>query len=175
MQNCCPVRHLPEKAEAGAKRFGLDVDIYDDRTKMLDREDIDLVAVCTPPYTHAEISINFLNAGKHVICEKPMAASLEECDAMNEAAEKSGKILSIISQTRFSNPMMKLKQVLETGIIGKIAHAQVDSFWWRGTATTTCGGAVLGEGRGRFNFKPCGSPIDIFRWMNGMPSEITAR
>jgi len=61
----------PEKAEAGAKRFGLDVDIYDDHTKMLDREDIDLVAVCTPPYTHAEISINFLNAGKHVICEKP--------------------------------------------------------------------------------------------------------
>ena len=165
----------PEKAEAGAKRFGLDVDIYDDHTKMLDREDIDLVAVCTPPYTHAEISINFLNAGKHVICEKPMAASLEECDAMNEAAEKSGKILSIISQNRFSNPMMKLKQVLETGIIGKIAHAQVDSFWWRGYSYYDLWwrGTWEKEGGGP-TLNHAVHHIDIFRWMNGMPSEITA-
>src|SRR4051794_13009632 len=63
-----------EKAETTANSFNLNVDIYDDYQKMLDRSDIDLVSICTPPYTHAEIAIAFLNAGKHVLVEKPMAS-----------------------------------------------------------------------------------------------------
>ncbi|MEJ6951879.1 Gfo/Idh/MocA family protein [Natronospora cellulosivora (SeqCode)] len=165
----------PEKAEAGAKKFDLDVDIYDDHKKMLDREDIDLVSVCTPPYTHAEISINFLKAGKNVICEKPMASSLEECDAMNVAATNSGKILSIIAQNRFTNPMMKLKKVLETELMGPIVHTQVDSFWWRGYSYYDLWwrGTWEKEGGGP-TLNHAVHHIDIFRWMNGMPSEITA-
>lgn len=165
----------PEKAKAGAKRFSLDADIYDDHKKMLERDDIDLVSVCTPPYTHAEISINFLNAGAHVICEKPMASSLEECDAMNSAAEKSGKILSIIAQNRFANPMMKLKHILETGLIGPVVHTQVDSFWWRGHSYYDLWwrGTWEKEGGGP-TLNHAVHHIDIFRWMNGMPSEITA-
>lgn len=122
----------PEKAEAGAKQFNLDVDIYDDHKELLAREDIHLVSVSTPPYTHAEISVNFLNGGKNVICEKPMASSLAECDLMNQASEKVGKILSIIAQNRFTSPMNRLKKVLETKLMGPIVHAQVDSYWWRG-------------------------------------------
>src|SRR5690554_2416306 len=142
---------------------------------MLDRDDIDLVSVCTPPYTHAEISINFLNAGKNVICEKPMASSLAECDAMNEAAKKSGKILSIIAQNRFTTPMMKLKKVLETELMGPIVHAQVDSFWWRGYSYYDLWwrGTWEKEGGGP-TLNHAVHHIDIFRWMNGMPSEITA-
>lgn len=165
----------PEKAEAGARRFNLDADIYDDHRKMMERDEIDLVSVCTPPYTHAEISINFLNAGKHVICEKPMAASLEECDAMNKAAEKSGKILSIIAQNRFSTPMMKLKKILESELIGPVVHAQIDSFWWRGYSYYNLWwrGTWEKEGGGP-TLNHAVHHIDIFRWMNGMPSEITA-
>ncbi|NLM96816.1 MAG: Gfo/Idh/MocA family oxidoreductase [Halanaerobiaceae bacterium] len=165
----------PEKAERGAENFGLAVDIYDDHRKMLDREDIDLVSVCTPPYTHAEISINFLRAGKHVLCEKPMASSLAECDEMNEAAEESGKILSIIAQNRFCAPMMKLKKILETGLAGQIVHAQVDSFWWRGLSYYDLWwrGTWEKEGGGP-TLNHAVHHIDIFRWMNGMPSEITA-
>ncbi len=165
----------PEKAEAGAEKFDLDVDIYDDHQDLLERTDIDLVSVCTPPYTHAEISINFLNVGMNVVCEKPMASSLAECDAMNDAAAKSGKILSIVAQNRFTSPMMKLKHVLETEMMGPIVHTQVDSFWWRGHSYYDLWwrGTWKKEGGGP-TLNHAVHHIDIFRWMNGMPSEITA-
>src|SRR5690625_1785971 len=81
-QDTCQIVALcdiyPDKAQALAKDFALDVEIYDDHKKMLERTDIDLVSVCTPPYTHADISIDFLNADTHVLVEKPMASSLAE-------------------------------------------------------------------------------------------------
>lgn len=165
----------PEKAESAAERYGLNVDIYDDHCKMLERDDIHLVSVCTPPYTHAEITVNFLNAGANVICEKPMASSLDECDAMNEAALTNNRILSVISQNRFSTPMMKLKKVLETGLAGPIVHAQVDSFWWRGYSYYNLWwrGTWEKEGGGP-TLNHAVHHIDIFRWMNGMPVEVTA-
>jgi predicted dehydrogenase len=104
-----------------------------------------------------------------------MASSLAECDEMNEAAEESGKILSIIAQNRFCAPMMKLKKILETGLAGQIVHAQVDSFWWRGLSYYDLWwrGTWEKEGGGP-TLNHAVHHIDIFRWMNGMPSEITA-
>jgi len=165
----------PEKAKDKAKEFNLEVDVYDDHTKMLERTDIDLVSICTPPYTHAEITVNFLDAGKHVLVEKPMASSLEECDAMNEAAIRNNKILSVVAQNRFTNPMMKLKKVLDTKLIGPILHTQVDSYWWRGHSYYDLWwrGTWEKEGGG-CTLNHAVHHIDIFQWMNGMPSEITA-
>lgn len=165
----------PEKADKKAKEFNLDATIYDDHTKMLDREDIDLVSVCTPPYTHSEITINFLDSGKNVLVEKPMASSLEECDAMNAAAERNNKVLSVISQNRFRTPMMKLKSVLDTKLMGPIVHTQVDSFWWRGHSYYDLWwrGTWEKEGGG-CTLNHAVHHIDIFKWMNGMPSEVTA-
>lgn len=165
----------PEKAEKLAKQFDLKVDIYDDHTKMLERTDIDLISVCTPPYTHAEISIDFLDAGKHVLVEKPMASSLEECDAMNEAAKRNNKILSVVAQNRFTNPMMKLKNVLDTKLMGPIVHTQLDSYWWRGHSYYDLWwrGTWEKEGGG-CTLNHAVHHIDIFQWMNGMPSEVTA-
>ncbi|ULT55217.1 Gfo/Idh/MocA family oxidoreductase [Neobacillus drentensis] len=164
-----------EKAEKAAKDFNLNADIYSDYHDMLNRPDIDLVSVCTPPYTHAEIAIDFLNAGKNVLVEKPMAASLEECDAMNRAQEQSGKILSIVSQNRFTDPMMKLKAILDTKLMGPIVHTQVDSFWWRGHCYYDLWwrGTYEKEGGG-CTLNHAVHHIDIFHWMNGMPSEVTA-
>lgn len=164
-----------EKAEKIAKEYGLNVDIYDDYKKLLDRTDIDLVSVCTPPYTHAETAIDLLNAKKHVLVEKPMASSLEECDAMNAAAQKNGKILSVVAQNRFRTPMMKLKHVLESKLIGPIVHTQVDSYWWRGFSYYDLWwrGTWEKEGGG-CTLNHAVHHIDIFQWMNGMPSEITA-
>lgn len=165
----------PEKAEKKAKEFNLDATIYDDHTKMLNREDIDLVSVCTPPYTHSEITINFLDSGKNVLVEKPMASSLEECDAMNAAAERNNKMLSVISQNRFRTPMMKLKSVLDTKLMGPIVHTQVDSFWWRGHSYYDLWwrGTWEKEGGG-CTLNHAVHHIDIFKWMNGMPTEVTA-
>lgn len=165
----------PDKAKEQANEFNLDVVVYDDYTKLLERSDIDLVSICTPPYTHAEITINLLNAGKHVLVEKPMASSLEECDAMNEAAKRNNKVLSVVAQNRFTNAMMKLKNVLDTKLMGPILHTQVDSYWWRGhsyydlwwrgTWEKESGGCTLNHAVHH---------IDIFQWMNGMPTEVTA-
>lgn len=165
----------PEKAEKKGKEFNLDAAIYDDHTKMLEREDIDLVSVCTPPYTHSEITINFLDSGKNVLVEKPMASSLEECDAMNAAAERNHKMLSVISQNRFRTPMMKLKRVLDTKLMGPIVHTQVDSYWWRGHSYYDLWwrGTWEKEGGG-CTLNHAVHHIDIFKWMNGMPSEVTA-
>ncbi|RKQ32474.1 Gfo/Idh/MocA family protein [Oceanobacillus halophilus] len=165
----------PEKAGHQAKEFNLDVEVYDDHKQMLDRNDIDLVSVCTPPYTHSEITINLLDAGKNVLVEKPMASSIEECNAMNEAAERNQKMLSVISQNRFRTPMMKLKKVLETKMMGPIVHAQVDSFWWRGHSYYDLWwrGTWEKEGGG-CTLNHAVHHIDIFKWLNGMPSEVTA-
>jgi UDP-N-acetyl-2-amino-2-deoxyglucuronate dehydrogenase len=164
-----------EKAEKVAKEFQLEVEIYDDYRKLLDDPDIDLISVCTPPYTHAEISVDALNTGKHVLVEKPMAASLEECDRMNEAARRNNRFLSVIAQNRFTTPMMKLKHILDTELMGQIVHTQVDSFWWRGYSYYDLWwrGTWEKEGGG-CTLNHAVHHIDIFQWMKGMPSEITA-
>jgi len=165
----------PDKAEKHKQRFQLDCSIYSDYEELLQRDDIDLVSVCTPPYTHADITVNALRAGKHVIVEKPMASSLEECDRMNEAAEASGKILSVISQNRFGDAVMKLKKVLDTGLAGRIVHAQINSFWWRGYVYYDLWwrGTWEKEGGG-CTLNHAVHHIDMFQWMMGMPEDVTA-
>ncbi|WP_163193463.1 Gfo/Idh/MocA family protein [Clostridium thermarum] len=166
----------PEKAEEKKQRFNLvDAEIYDDHRKLLQRDDIDLVDVCTPPYVHAEISINCLNAGKNVLCEKPMAASLEECDAMLEAAKRNKKLLSIVAQNRYSTAYMKLKKTLDSKLAGDIVHAQIDSFWWRGHCYYDLWwrGTWEKEGGG-CTLNHAVHHIDMAAWMMGMPEEVQA-
>ena len=124
----------PEKAEAAKKKYNLtDAVVFDDHQKMLASDiKIDIVHVCTPPYVHAEIAINSMNAGKNVLVEKPMATCLEECDAMLEAEKKNHVVMGCIAQNRFRNSIYKLKKVVDSGLAGKIRCAHVDSLWWRG-------------------------------------------
>ncbi len=82
--------------------------------------DIDAVSVCTPNALHAPISIDALNAGKHTLCEKPMATSNEEAHAMIAAASKAGKKLMIGHNQRLADLHVKAKELLEAGTIGKI-------------------------------------------------------
>lgn len=164
-----------EKAEQRKKQYQLSCDIVSDYHDLLERDDIDVVSVCTPPFTHADIAVDFLNAGKHVLVEKPMASSLIECDRMNEAMEKSGKILSIISQNRFYDPVMRLKQLLSKDLIGKVLHAQVDSFWWRGYSYYDLWwrGTWEKEGGGP-TLNHAVHHIDMFHWLMGMPNQVQA-
>lgn len=166
----------PEKAEEKKRRFNLvDADVYDDHKKILDRDDIDLIDICTPPYVHAEIAINSLNAGKNVLCEKPMAASLEECDAMLEAAKRNNKLLSIVAQNRYRTAFMNLKRTLDSGMAGDIVHAQIDSFWWRGHCYYDLWwrGTWEKEGGG-CTLNHAVHHIDMAAWLMGMPEEVQA-
>ena len=166
---------IPEKAQAMKEKYGLDADVYDAHEKILPRTDIDLVDVCTPPYVHASISINSLNSGKNVVCEKPMAASLEECDAMLRARDESGKKLSIIAQNRFRQPIADLKALLDSGLAGPVRAAQVDSFWWRGHCYYDLWwrGTWEKEGGG-CTLNHAVHHIDMLCWMMGLPQKVTS-
>lgn len=166
---------MPEKAEEKKARFGLDCDVYDDHLKILDRKDIDLVDVCTPPYVHAQISINAMRAGKNVVCEKPMAASLEECDAVLRTAQETGMMFSSIAQNRFRTPVKNLKALLDSGLAGEVKHVQVDSFWWRGHCYYDLWwrGLWSKEGGG-CTLNHAVHHIDMLGWMMGEPEEVTA-
>ena len=166
---------VPQKAQAMKEKYGLDAQVYDDHQQILPLTDIDLVDVCTPPYVHASISINCLKSGKNVVCEKPMAASLEECDAMLRARDESGKKLSIIAQNRFRQPIADLKALLDSGIAGPVRSAQVDSFWWRGHCYYDLWwrGTWEKEGGG-CTLNHAVHHIDMLCWMMGLPQKVTS-
>ncbi|MGA9287580.1 MAG: Gfo/Idh/MocA family oxidoreductase [Anaerobacillus sp.] len=93
---------------------------YTDYQELLKDTEIDAISVCLPNALHAPVSIAALNAGKHVLCEKPMATSREEAEAMNQAAEMNGKKLMIAHNQRFVASHVKAKELIESGVIGKI-------------------------------------------------------
>lgn len=109
---------VPERAEAMAKEYGAKA--YTDYKEVLKLEEVDAVSVCLPNYLHAPVSIDALNAGKHVLCEKPMATSREEADAMIAAAEANGKKLMIAHNQRFVASHQKAKEIIESGKLGRI-------------------------------------------------------
>ena len=93
---------------------------YPDYLELLADKEIDAVSVLTPNYTHAEITISALNAGKHVLCEKPMATHLQDCLAMEAAAIKSKRTLMIAQNQRLAPAHQKAKDLIHSGILGKL-------------------------------------------------------
>ncbi len=167
----------PEKGEALKKKFDLDCPVFDSHEKLLASDvPFDLVHVCTPPYVHAPIAIDMMDAGKDVVVEKPMAASLEECDRMIEAEKRNGVTMACIAQNRFRDSIYKLKKILEGGKAGRLRVAHVNSLWWRGHSYYDLWWRGLWEKEG-------GGPtlnhavhhIDMINWMQGeLPVEVTA-
>jgi predicted dehydrogenase len=88
------------------------------------RRDVDAVIVSTPPSLHAEMTIEALENGKHVLCEKPLARTLEECSLMNRAAERSGRLLATGFNYRFYPSMLKARELLDAGTIGELNHVR---------------------------------------------------
>ena len=169
---------IPEKCSDTQTRYNLlQAQIFDSHTAMLSalKGQIDLVSICTPPFCHSSIAIDCLKAGCNVVVEKPMAASLEECDAMLNAEKQSGKVLSCIAQNRFRDQVVALKKVLDSGLIGRVLHAQVDSFWWRGLHYYDLWwrGTWKSEGGG-CTLNHAVHHIDMLIWMLGMPEKVTA-
>ncbi len=123
-----------DKAREFAARYALrDVDVEEDYHELLSRADIDLVSICLPPSQHCQVSMDFMQAGKDVVCEKPMAASLEEADRMNRMAEQTGRLLSVISQNRYKNDLFKVKRLLDSRVLGRVLMVRVNSMWYRGS------------------------------------------
>lgn len=117
---------IPGKAEAFAKRFGFEnVKFYDsDESLIAGEKDLDAVSICTYNRQHAPCAIHALNAGLHVLLEKPFTVTLDEAIEVMKAEKKSGKILTIGFQPRMSENMQMIKKIVESGELGDIYYIQ---------------------------------------------------
>ena len=144
-----------ESAKAFAQKNA--VTVYESYEAMLEDGNIDAICICTPSGLHAEAAIKALEAGKHVVLEKPMALTVEDADAVNEAVKKSGCLLTVISQLRFSKDVQRIKTLVEAGAFGKLAFCDLYmKYWrdpsyyasstWKGTFKFDGGGALMNQG-----------------------------
>lgn len=164
-----------EKAAKLIQEKGLQAEAYSSQEEMLKKADVDIVSICLPPAMHCEATVLALQAGKHVLCEKPMASSLEECDRMILAAAQSGKLLSIVCQNRFKTPMRKVKTLIRQETAGRVLFATVHSLWWRGANYYDIWwrGTWEKEGGGCL-VNHAVHHLDLLQWMIGMPKRVTA-
>lgn len=114
---------VPGKAAEFFKRYEVDAQAFEDHRELL-KMDLDGVSVCTYNSTHAECTIDALNAGVHVLCEKPMSVTLEEGVEMTRTAKKTGLILTIGFQPRYDPNMIMVKDLVQSGILGDIYYVQ---------------------------------------------------
>ena len=114
----------PDRRERAAKEFGCPVyEKYEDLFAL--KDEIDLVINSTYSYQHAPISIDLLNHGFNVVCEKPACRNVAEFDAMVAASEKNGKFLGIFQQSRFAPYFVKVKEIINSGVLGDLIEVDI--------------------------------------------------
>jgi len=163
-----------EKARAKAKEHNLRCNTYSDYDKMLEKESLDIVVVCTPHHLHADQTVKAVEAGKHVLIEKPMAINLEDLARERDAVRKH-RVRTLVSFVLRWNPFFEtVKKLLSDDALGKIYYAEADYIsavgkWYSGykwIRTRSMGGsALLAAG--------CHA-VDALRWFVGDVVEVTA-
>jgi len=145
--------------------------LFTDKDEMLKDSAIDAVSVCTWNSEHAPCTIAALNAGKHVLCEKPMASSVEEAIAMKEAAERNGKLLMIGFVRRFGNDIAIMNDFKENGFFGELYYAKATYLrrngnpgGWFGDKSRSAGGPLIDLGV---------HVIDFSRYFLGNPKPVS--
>src|SRR5690554_6667036 len=119
---------IEERAQQAAAEFGTaDAKVYTDYTELLADKSIEVVHVLTPNNSHSEITVAALEADKHVMCEKPMAKTSAEAQAMIEAAKRTGKKLSIGYQNRFRPDSQHLRLITQRGDLGEVYYARAQA------------------------------------------------
>ncbi len=163
---------LKERADQLATQYASKA--YYDIPELLNQENnIDVAAICTPNGLHAEHTIACLNKAIHVLCEKPMAITVKDCQAMIGAAEENNKVLAIVKQNRFNPPVMAVKQLIEEDRLGKIFSVQLNCFWNRNadyyTSSSWKGTNALDGGT---LFTQFSHFIDLLFWMFGDVEDV---
>ena len=157
-----------------AREFGNRYNVagYDSVPEMVNNEKLDIVVVCTPHPDHRKATISAMEAGAHVLVEKPLASTLEDCDAMIAVAKKTNKKLGVVSQRRFFPSSLRIRNAIDQGKIGVPMIGTVIMLGWRDQAYyegDAWRGTWEGEGGGVLvNQAP--HQLDLLQWYMG--SEI---
>jgi len=158
----------PEAAQSVAHRAGCEW--YGDYREALEHECPDAVVVCTPPYTHPEISSFCLEAGVHVLCEKPLATSVAEAERMVDAATKGDALLMMASKFRYVRDVIQAKGIIEAGLLGEVTLYE-NSFCsqvnmrdrWYSRRSLSGGGVLIDNGS---------HSVDIARYLLGPIAKV---
>jgi UDP-N-acetyl-2-amino-2-deoxyglucuronate dehydrogenase len=147
---------------------------YQDYRALLDRNDIGAVSICVPSGLHAEIAVDAMRAGKHVLVEKPIAVRLEDADHMIAVAKQEGVTLAVVLQNRYNHPMQQLRNLIDSGGLGKLYLGNATVRWfrpqsyyedeWHGTWAMD-GGALMNQSIHH---------IDALQWFMGPVSAVSA-
>ncbi len=164
------------KARALADRHGAAV-AATDLDAVLGRDDVDAVSICTPSGLHADGAVAALDAGKHVVVEKPLDVSLAAADRIIDAEKRSGRTVAVISQHRFDRSSEKVLQAVRDGHLGTVTSAIASHAWWRGqsyydsgdwrgTWALDGGGAVMNQTVHTINLMTTvvGTPVEVFAY-----------
>ncbi|WP_257348980.1 Gfo/Idh/MocA family protein [Pseudalkalibacillus decolorationis] len=156
-----------ERLETFKEKINQDAFVTQDYKDLLKRDDIDAIAVTSPDYLHEEHAVAALKSGKHVYCEKPLAITVEGCDRILQAKEKSGKHLMVGFNMRYMNMYRTMKGIVDSGAIGDIKAVWVRHFVglggyyyyhdWHGKSENTTS-LLLQKGS---------HDIDIIHWISG--------
>mgnify|MGYP001025879423 FL=1 len=165
---------IEERAVKAKEDYGTeDARVYTDYQELI-KEDLDAVYVLTPNNAHAPVTIAALKAGKHVMCEKPMAKTYAEAKEMAETARQTGKILTIGYQNRYRGDSLYLKKACENGDLGEIYYAKAHAI--RRRAVPTWGVFLDEEKQGGGPLIDIGThALDLTLWMmdNYEPESVT--
>ena len=174
---CDPVVELAEKkADDMQAAAGYRPQVYADYRKALEELPVDCCAIATESGYHAEIALNCIAHGKHVLIEKPMALSTADAEKILAEAEKKGVTVGVCHQNRFNAPIQQLHRALEDGRFGKLVNGTARILWnrtmpyyqqapWRGTWAQD-GGTLMNQ---------CIHDIDLLQWsLGGEPDTIMA-
>lgn len=164
---------VPEKADALAKQYNAKA-YYSVTDLLKDSNGFDVLSVCSPNGLHAEHSIMALNAGVHVLCEKPMALTVADCGRMIQAAEKNNRRLFAIKQNRYNPPVAAVKQLIDDGKLGKINSIQLSCFWNRNEAYYANSWKGTKDLDGGTLYTQFSHFVDLLYWMVGDVEEVQA-
>ncbi len=161
-----------DRAQRFAEEYGAAA--YADYHDMLARSDVDAVSICVPSGLHAQVAIDALQAGKHVLVEKPIALTLADADRMIATARQHGRRLGVVLQNRYNSPMQQVRRAVDDGLLGRLYLGNACVRWyrpqsyydddWHGTWAMD-GGALMNQSIHH---------IDALQWLMGPVQAVQA-
>ena len=162
----------PQRAHHFAEEYKADG--YTNHHDLLERPDIDAVSICVPSGLHAQVAVDALQAGKHVLVEKPIALTLDDADRMIQVAREQDRLLGVVLQNRYNSPMQMLRRAVDEGALGKLYLGNACVRWyrpqsyyeddWHGTIAMD-GGALMNQSIHH---------IDALQWFMGPVRSVQA-